>query len=175
MDTDIENENQNMRSILAMVVGLSLILGSSAAEEISYLERIENATFRGFEQFFDEATRLPVDIAALRDGHAVKQPENVHYSKTSPTNIGLGFLYLVLSRDRGYLSEQEATRRAVAMMDTLEKLQTHHGFLYNWYHLTGEKRNIPQPMQDRFVSSLDNGNLDIALIAVCGAFRNTQL
>ncbi len=182
MDTDIEDENQIMRSILAMVVGLSLILGSSKAEgtsltpqEISYLQRVEKATFRGFEQFFDEATGLPADIAALRDGHAVKQPKNANYSKTSPTNIGLGFLYLVLSRDRGYLSEQEATRRALAMMDTLEKLQTYQGFLYNWYQLTGEKGEIPQPMQDRFVSSLDNGDLDIALMAVCGAFPNTQL
>jgi hypothetical protein len=144
-------------------------------EEIGYLERIEKATFRGFEKLIDRATGLPVDIASVNSGEVVKLPKNPYYSKTSPTNIGLGFLYLALAKERGCLAEIEAYERALQMMDTLEKLEAHEGFLYNWYYLSGEKSKVPQVTQDRFISSLDNGDLDISLMAVSGAFPNTKL
>ena len=143
--------------------------------QLAYLKGIEAATFRGFKKLLDPATDLPVDIASITQGDVSVHPENAYYSKTSPTNIGLGFIYLILARDRGYLSEDEAYQSALRMMDALEKLKTHEGFLFNWYHLSGEKGKIPEVTLDHFVSSLDNGDLDICLMAVAGAFPQTEL
>lgn len=120
--------------------------------QVAYLKGIEEATFRGFQKLLDPATGLPVDIASIEQGDVAVFPENAYYSKTSPTNIGLGFIYLILARDRGYLSEEEAYRSALRMMDTLEMLETYEGFLFNWYHLSGEKGKVPAVTLDRFVS-----------------------
>lgn len=142
--------------------------------ELAYLKRTEKATFTGFGKFFDPVTALPVDIASVAGGDAVILPKDTNFSKTSPTNIGLGFLYLVLARDRGYLREKNAYTRALAMMETLEKLETHQGFLFNWYYISG-RNEIPKVTLNRFVSSLDNGDLDICLMAAAGAFPGTEL
>jgi len=146
-----------------------------SSSEMKYLERIEKATFRGFEKLFDPVTRFPVDIASVSSGNVIRQPQNESFSKTSPTNIGFGFLYTVHARDKGYLGAEEAYRRALQMMEVLEKLETHEGFLYNWYYLSGESGKIPQVSQNRFVSSLDNGDLDILLMVAAGAFSGTEL
>ncbi|MDD5225914.1 MAG: glucoamylase family protein [Candidatus Omnitrophica bacterium] len=143
--------------------------------QLTFLKGIETATFRGFQKLLDPATDLPVDIASVAQGDVSVHPENAYYSKTSPTNISLGFIYLILARDRGYLSEEEAYQSALRMMATLEKLETHKGFLFNWYHLSGEKGEVPAVTLDRFVSSLDNGDLDACLMATAGVFPQTEL
>jgi len=142
---------------------------------MDYLKQIEKATFKGFQSFFDEASSLPVDIVSISDGTPKQIPEEINYSKTSPTNIGLGFLYQVLARDRGYKTEEESYRDALAMMKTLIKLETKEGFLYNWYYLTGKKEEIPQVVNGRFISSIDNGNLDVCLMVTSEAFLDTEL
>ncbi|MBI3312842.1 MAG: hypothetical protein HYZ83_01215 [Candidatus Omnitrophica bacterium] len=144
-------------------------------EDIEYLKRIEKATFLGVEKLFDPATGLPVDIASIAQGNVLILPENTYYSKTSPTNIGLGFLYLILAKERRHWPESQAYEYALRMMNTLEKLETHEGFLYNWYYLSGKEGTIPQVTLDRFVSSLDNGDLDVCLMAAAGAFPQTEL
>jgi len=144
-------------------------------QQLTYLKGIETATFRGFKKLLDPATGLPVDVASIAQGDVSVHPENAYYSKTSPTNIGLGFIYLILARDRGYMSEDEAYQSGLRMMDTLEKLETHEGFLFNWYYLSGEEKKVPVVTLDRFVSSLDNGDLDICLMAAAGAFPKTAL
>ena len=78
--------------------------------QLTYLKRIEESTFRGFKKLLDPATDLPVDIASISQGDVSVLPGNAYYSKTSPTNIGLGFIYLILARDRGYLPEEDALR-----------------------------------------------------------------
>ncbi len=172
-------------SILFLVIGAFQIKGMAQEglkdgyaldrKEIEYLKRVEKATFSGFEKLFDQATWFPVDIASVAHADVLILSENTYYSKTSPTNIGLGFLYLILAKERGYLSEKQAYARALRMMDMLEQLETHEGFLYNWYYLSGKDGRIPQVTLDRFVSSLDNGDLDICLMATAGAFAQTEL
>ncbi|MBI4358350.1 MAG: hypothetical protein HY584_03540 [Candidatus Omnitrophica bacterium] len=144
-------------------------------DELRYLKKIEEATFSGFEKLLDPATGLPVDIASVAAGDVSILPNNADYNKTSPTNIGLGFLYLILARDRGYLSQENAYQHALHMMDTLERLETYEGFLYNWYYLSNQDKKIPEVTLNRFISSLDSGNLDISLMAAGGAFQRTEL
>jgi len=144
-------------------------------EDLDYLKRIEKSTFRGFGKLIDPATQFPVDIASISTGDVVIDYKNQYFNKTSPTNIGLGFLYLVLAKERAELSQKDAYKRALQMMDTLEKLETHEGFLFNWYYLDGRKNSVPRVSQDRFISSLDNGDMDICLMAAAGAFSGTEL
>lgn len=170
---------------LLAVAGVSMRAGAEEAgavkqatldpAQIAFLKGIEAATFCGFKKLLDPATGLPVDIASIARGEVLILPENANFSKTSPTNIGLGFVYLILARDRGFLSREEASAAALRMMDTLEKLETHEGFLFNWYRLSGERGKVPAVTLDRFVSSLDNGDLDICLMAAAGAFPRTEL
>lgn len=144
-------------------------------DDLAYLKVVEKATFCGFEKLFDKASGLPVDIASVESGNVKRAISDRYRNKTSPTNIGLGFLYLILAKDRGYMTQEEAYDRATRMMDTLESLETYNGFLYNWYYLTGESGIPPKVILNRFISSLDNGDLDICLMATAGAFPNTEL
>ncbi len=144
-------------------------------DELAYLNRVEKATFLGFDKLFDKISGLPVDIASIDGGNILHHTNDYYRNKTSPTNIGLSFLYLILARDRGYMTQDEAYDRAVRMMDTIESLETWNGFLYNWYYLSGGGGVPPKVVLNRFISSLDNGDLDICLMATSSAFPNTKL
>lgn len=179
---------RNMRRLMALLSFLAIlniqayVLENACAQEtrlssddLAYLKTLERATFSGFEKLFEKTSGLPIDIASVESGN-VRHTINDHYrNKTSPTNVGLGFLYLILARDRGYMAQEEVYVRAIRMMDTLESLESYNGFLYNWYYLSGEKEVPPRVVLNRFVSSLDNGDLDICLMASAGAFPNMEL
>ena len=144
-------------------------------EDIIYLNVIEKATFDGFSALIDPVTEFPVDIASIEDGDLERNPKDPYLSKTSPTNIALGFLYLLLAYERGYLSWVKAYERALRMFGMLRILETFEGFHYNWYYLSGEIGKVPEVTLNRFVSSVDNGNLDIVLMTVAEYFRKTTL
>ena len=146
-----------------------------SSDDMAYLKAVEKATFTGFEKLFDKTSGLPVDIASVESGNVRRAISDRYRNKTSPTNIGLGFLYLVLAKDRGYIVAEEAYVRAIGMISAMESLETCNGFLYNWYYLPGEKEIPPKVILNRFVSSLDNGDLDICLMATAGAFPDTEL
>ena len=144
-------------------------------DDLAYLKTVEKATFSGFEKLIDKSSSLPVDIALIKGGNIQHVAGDYYRNKTSPTNIGLGFIYLILAKDRGYMTQGEAYNSAVRMMDTVESLEAWNGFLYNWYYLSGVKGSAPKVVLNRFVSSLDNGDLDICLMATSGAFPDTKL
>lgn len=144
------------------------------ADAIAYLGPIAQATFRGFQKTMDPATGFPVDIAPVLTGDVMILPENEYYSKTSPTNIGFAFLYLILARDRGWLSQERVLALAGQMLATLEKLERYENFFYNWYYVSGKAGQIPSLSFNRFISSVDNGNLDAFLMVFCGAFPETN-
>lgn len=146
-----------------------------SSEDLVYLRTIKKATFYGFEKLFDKSSGFPVDIASVESGTVLQNPGNEYFNKTSPTNIGLGFLYLILAKEGNFITHEVAYKRATQMLDTLEKLTTFHGFLYNWYYLSGDKKILPKVSINRYVSSLDNGDLAICLMATAGAFPNTDL
>lgn len=139
------------------------------------LESIADATFKGFRALIDPVTKLPVDIVFVKGGDVVHKTEISYLNKTSPTNIGLGFLYVILARDRGDLSRDEAYEQASDMLDAIDQLEKYQGFLYNWYHLEEKENSVPPVTMNRFISSLDNGNMDLCLMAAAEAFKGTEL
>ncbi len=81
--------------------------------------------------------------------------------RTSPTNIGLAMLSVLSASDLGLVSSGEAYSLIGKMLDTVERLEKWNGHLYNWYETAGAS-----PMEPRYVSTVDSGNLAGSLIVL---------
>jgi cyclic beta-1,2-glucan synthetase len=129
----------------------------------SELRLIGRRTWRFFDTFVTaEDHHLPPD-------NFQEDPRGVVAHRTSPTNIGLYLLSIVAARDFGWCGLRDALDRIEATLGTLGKMQKYRGHLYNWYD-TQDLR----PLDPRYVSSVDSGNLAAHLIALAGAFREWQ-
>ena len=74
--------------------------------------------------------------------------------RTSPTNIGLGMLGTLAANDFGYLTLDQVVERLTRTLDTIGKLERHEGHLLNWYDI-----QTRAPLEPRYVSAVDSGNL----------------
>ena len=81
--------------------------------------------------------------------------------RTSPTNMGLYLLATVTARDFGWLGLLDMTERLELSLTSLLKLERHRGHLLNWY----DTRTL-QPLEPRYVSTVDSGNLAGHLLAL---------
>lgn len=117
-------------------------------------------TWRYFESFVTAADHhLPPD-------NFQEDPTAVVAHRTSPTNIGLYLLSAVSAHDMGWLGTLAFIERIEATLTTVDKLERHHGHLYNWYDTTSL-----QPLAPRYVSTVDSGNLSGHLLALQQACR----
>ncbi|HEU0005027.1 MAG TPA: glucoamylase family protein, partial [Terriglobia bacterium] len=117
-------------------------------EDRAYLRRVARETWRFFDDFVGPETHwLPPDNSqeALRIELA---------QRTSPTNIGLWLLSALGARDLGYLTTGQMVERSLATLDTLERLESHEGNLFNWYDI-----QTLAPLRPQYVSTVDSGNL----------------
>jgi hypothetical protein len=74
--------------------------------------------------------------------------------RTSPTNLGLGLLADLAACDLGYLPPEAFLRRTGRTLRAMGRLERYRGHFYNWY----DTRTL-QPLEPRYVSSVDSGNL----------------
>src|SRR5205814_7867685 len=93
-------------------------------------------------------------------------PRSVIAHRTSPTNLGLYLLSAISARDFGWAGTTETIERFEATLATMSSLQRFRGHFYNWY-ATGDLR----PLDPRYVSSVDSGNLAAHLLALANACR----
>lgn len=122
------------------------------------LRTVARRTWRFFETFVTpEDSDLPPD-------NFQEDPEGRIAHRTSPTNIGMYYLSTVAARDLGWIGLTDATERMVATMRTQIRLDRYRGHLYNWYDT-----QTTLPLQPRYVSSVDSGNLAGHLIALANA------
>jgi cyclic beta-1,2-glucan synthetase len=134
-------------------------LNMSAAERME-LRLVGRRTWRFFETFITaENHMLPPD-------NFQEDPQPVVAHRTSPTNIGLYLLSVVVARDFGWLGTLEMTDRLDATFTTMVRMERYRGHYYNWYD-TGDLR----PLEPKYVSSVDSGNLAGHLIALGNAAR----
>src|SRR6185436_13823128 len=98
-----------------------------------------------------------------------EDPQGVVAHRTSPTNIGLYLLSIVAARDFGWCGLRDALDRIEDTLGTLGRMSRHRGHLYNWY----DSRDL-RPLDPRYVSSVDSGNLAAHLVTLAGAFREWQ-
>ncbi len=115
-------------------------------------------------QFF--ATLVGPEDHALPPDNFQEDPNPVVAHRTSPTNLGLYLLSTVAAHDFGWLGTVDTVERLEATLETMSHLERFRGHLYNWYD-TRECR----PLDPRYVSSVDSGNLAGHLIALGHACR----
>jgi cyclic beta-1,2-glucan synthetase len=139
-----------------------LIAGHLAVSESDTraLRLVARRTWRYFETFVTVADHM------LPPDNFQEDPRPALAHRTSPTNMGLYLLSAVSARDFGWIGTTETVERLEATLATMGSLERFRGHLYNWYD-TGDQR----PLEPRYVSTVDSGNLAGHLIAVANACR----
>lgn len=100
-------------------------------------------------------------------------PDNIQFSpvkatahRTSPTNIGLMLASFLSACDMGFITSAELYMRMNLSLNSIEKLEKYKGNLLNWY-----STQTLQPLNPRFVSTVDSGNFLCCLTAVKEGLR----
>jgi len=117
-------------------------------------------TWRFFETFVTPADHM------LPPDNFQEDPVPTLAHRTSPTNIGLYLLSVVSARDFGWIGTEEALDRLEATLATMSGLARFRGHFYNWY----DTRDL-RPLDPRYISSVDSGNLAGHLIALANSCR----
>jgi cyclic beta-1,2-glucan synthetase len=103
-------------------------------------------------QFFD--TFVTAEDHFLPPDNFQEDPVPIIAHRTSPTNIGLYLLSCVAARDFGWLQTAQLADRVTATLNSLERLERYNGHFLNWY----DTRTL-LPLEPRYVSTVDSGNL----------------
>lgn len=116
--------------------------------EVNLLKNIARRTWHFFDTFVGPYDHwLPPD-------NVQEEPELLIAHRTSPTNIGLYILGLLAAKDLGFLNLRSCFERLRSLCDTLLQLERYEGHFLNWYDTV-----TLAPLEPRYVSSVDSGNL----------------
>lgn len=108
-----------------------------------------------FERFVGpEDNWLPPD-------HFQEVPRGVIAHRTSPTNIGMLFMVYAGVYQLGYVGPIRLITRLTYAHDSMRRMKTFNGHLYNWY----DTQSL-QPLNPRYVSTVDSGNLAASMLVV---------
>ncbi len=119
-----------------------------APSERLFLREVARRTWGYYSRFVSRETSwLPPD------NYQVSHQEQVAM-RTSPTNIGLWMLSALGARDFGYLTTDSVVDLLSKTTQTLGSLERYEGHLLNWYDIQSLK-----PLEPRYVSTVDSGNL----------------
>ena len=131
-----------------------------SAGDREFLLAVARRTWGWFATFMG-----PEDHGLPPDNHQeVPDPKVAH--RTSPTNIGMGLLSVLSAHDLGFIDTGELLERVDAALTSMEGLERIEGHLYNWYDTLSLA-----PLEPRYVSTVDSGNLAGALIALTEGLR----
>tara|TARA_R110002110_G_scaffold181964_1_gene388376 strand:- start:103 stop:8574 length:8472 start_codon:yes stop_codon:yes gene_type:complete len=120
-----------------------------------FLRLVARRTWHFFETFVGpDDNWLPPDN--YQHGH---KEEIAH--RTSPTNIGMFLVSALAARDLGFITTSDFLARCRNTMDALDRVATYHGHILNWYDT-----QTLEPLEPQYVSTVDSGNLAVALIAL---------
>jgi cyclic beta-1,2-glucan synthetase len=135
-------------SWLAQPTSLPQPLAGISAADQQLLRRTARKTWRFFATFVTPADNfLPPD-------NYQEDPRGEIAQRTSPTNIGLYLLSVVSAHELGFIGLRQAIERLRQTLTTIERLEKREGHLLNWY----DTSNL-QPLEPRYVSTVDSGNL----------------
>ena len=89
-----------------------------------------------------------------------EDPKEVAH-RTSPTNIGLYLLSAITAHDFGFISLPVLLDRLEKAFAALDRLERVNGHFLNWYDT-----QTLQPLQPRYISTVDSGNLLACLLTL---------
>ena len=133
---------------------------SMSTHDTRVLRLTARRTWRFFETFVTATDHM------LPPDNFQEDPQPVLAHRTSPTNLGLYLLSVAAARDFGWLGTVDAIERLEATLSTMGSLGRFRGHFYNWY----DTRDL-RPLDPRYVSSVDSGNLAAHLIALANTCR----
>ncbi|QIL89217.1 cellobiose phosphorylase [Microbulbifer sp. SH-1] len=136
-------------------------------EDTQELRLLARRTWYFFEHF------MGPDDHWLPPDNYQEEPVAVLARRTSPTNIGLGLLATLSAYDFGYLDLTQLLARLNNSFERMRGLQRYRGHFLNWY----ETREL-HPLNPRYVSTVDSGNLAGSLLALASglnSLHNTEL
>lgn len=148
--------------VLSPLVARWLSLPPHAAGEQPLAEtdtRRLRLTARRTWSFFE--TFVTSEHHALPPDNFQEEPTPVVAHRTSPTNLGLYLLSTVAAYDFGWIGALATAERLEATLNTMNGLERFRGHFFNWYD-THDLR----PLDPKYVSSVDSGNLAGHLIAL---------
>jgi cyclic beta-1,2-glucan synthetase len=133
-------------------------------EDALQLRQVARCTWRFFTTFVTEQeNHLPPD-------NFQEDPDPVIAHRSSPTNFGLYLLSVLAAHDFGWLGLMDTIDKLEATLNTLDKLPRLNGHFYNWYDTC-----TLYPLEPRYVSTVDSGNLAAhLLVLVQGCREMTQ-
>jgi cyclic beta-1,2-glucan synthetase len=131
-----------------------------SSKEARELRLISRRTWHFFESFVTaEDHWLPPD-------NFQEDPKPVVAHRTSPTNIGLYLLSTIAARDFCWLGTLDAVERVEATLGTMKRMELFRGHFYNWYDTLDLR-----PLDPKYISSVDSGNLAGDLIVLGNSCR----
>jgi hypothetical protein len=122
-----------------------------------FMTRLARDTWRGLSAFVDRDNRLPIDNVRLGADPRVGDYTNI-------TTIGLRMIAIVAARELGLLADAEALAELRALFATLDRLEKHAGFFFNYYDTTSLERS------SNFLSFVDSSWLTAGLVVVRATF-----
>ncbi|SHK44409.1 cyclic beta-1,2-glucan synthetase [Marinobacter antarcticus] len=136
---------------------VSEILG---AEDRLYLRLVARRTWLYFETFAG-----PDDNWLPPDNYQAAPHEEIAH-RSSPTNVGMLFLSALTAWDLGHIGRRDLAARMSAALAALDRLESHAGHTLNWFNT----RTL-EPLEPRYVSTVDSGNLAVSLLTLCAGCR----
>jgi hypothetical protein len=131
-------------------------------DDHEFLERVAADTWRGLAKLTDRENGLPIDHVTLS---ASLDPADSRVGDyTNVTNVGLHLAAVAAAYELGFVSESEAITRLSRVLDTLERLETFHGFFFNYYDTTSLERT------SNFLSFVDSSWLTAGLMVARNTF-----
>ena len=132
------------------------------ASERQTLTAVARRSWRFFETF------VTAEDHALPPDNFQDDPRPVVAHRTSPTNMGVYLLSTASARDLGWIGTLDMVDRLGATLVTMAELERFRGHFYNWY----DARSL-KPLEPRYVSSVDSGNLagHLSVLAVAASER----
>ncbi|MBI1869634.1 MAG: hypothetical protein HYS07_00400 [Chlamydiae bacterium] len=124
-----------------------------------FLREVAKDIWGFFRDIVDKENGLPLDNFFFSKESTLT--ENTFIGDyTNVTNIGLYLMCLVSGLDLGFIDHDKVVKRISRVLDTVEHLESEHGFLYNYYDTTTRERT------SNFLSYVDEGWLTIGMIIV---------
>ena len=136
---------------------VSEILGE---EDRLYLRLVARRTWLFFETFAG-----PDDNWLPPDNYQAAPHEDIAH-RSSPTNVGMLFLSALTAWDLGHIGLRDLAARMAAALDALDQLESHAGHTLNWF----DTRTL-EPLDPRYISTVDSGNLAVSLLTLCAGCR----
>jgi hypothetical protein len=132
-------------------------------DDREFLMRVAKDTWKGIDALTDKEHGLPLDTVRFSKG-SVELKDSRIGDYTNVTNIGIYFLSVVAACDLKLITREEAVEKIKATLASVEKMESHEGFLYNYYDTTSRERT------SNFVSFVDSAWLTSGLMVVRNAF-----